>query len=85
MRYPIPQVLLRSDNASAQGSWKEVGLITPEDENAMFAYSNLNPLPGQTSAVGVAYESGDTLCTAAASACRIVYRVMQVQHGGTQH
>ena len=63
-------VLLRSDDLAK--SWSIVSAATPDNIDQMFAYSNLNALPGGS--VGLTFETGDAGCTAAASACRISYR-----------
>ena len=63
-------VLLRSDDLAK--SWSIVSAATPDNIDQMFAYSNLNALPG--GAVGLTFETGDAGCNAAASACRICYR-----------
>lgn len=79
-------VVLRStDLALSWGVWQEIG--ADDKGGSMFAYSNLNtmPAPGQKTggrggggvhahmALGLTYETGDTACTSAASACRIMF------------
>jgi hypothetical protein len=47
----------------------------------MYAYSNLNMLPEESSdklSVGLTYETGDTGCEASAAACKIVYRTFEL-------
>ena len=64
-----------------QETWTEVQSSTPEEPNAMYAYSNLNMLPAEDSdklSVGLTYETGDTGCEASAAACKIVYRTFEL-------
>lgn len=72
-------VLLQSDDL--QHSWQLVRSVSPERPHAMFAYSTLNRLPppaNGTISVGITYETGDPGCTPAASACKIVYRTLEI-------
>ena len=64
-----------------QETWVEVQSSTPEQPNAMYAYSNLNMLPAEDSdklSIGLTYETGDTGCEASAAACKIVYRTFEL-------
>ena len=64
-----------------QETWAEVTPATPEQPNAMYAYSNLNMLPEESSdklSVGLTYETGDARCEANAAACKIVYRTFEL-------
>ena len=64
-----------------QETWTEVTSATPEQPNAMYAYSNLNVLPEEgfdKLSVGLTYETGDTGCEASAAACKIVYRTFEL-------
>jgi len=54
-------------------------LLIIDIADKMFAYSSLNALPGDKTRVGITYETGDSGCTAAASACRIVYRTLPLK------
>ena len=69
-------VLLRSDDA--QRSWYRVAHATPEEKDAMFAYSALSAGASGSGKIGLTYETGNVNCTAEASACRIVYREIEV-------
>lgn len=68
-------------NLYVQETWVEVQSSTPEQPDAMYAYSNLNMLPAEDSdklSIGLTYETGDTGCAASAAACKIVYRTFEL-------
>jgi Neuraminidase (sialidase) len=74
------EVLMSTDAAQ---SWTKASSATPEEPTAMFAYSSLTALPNNGAGkggnqVGLTYETGDEACTPSASACRIMFRRLQL-------
>ena len=66
-------VVLRSTDAAE--SWQVAEWVpTLAPTGPMFAYSNLNEMAD--GGVGLTYETGDSGCEKAASACRIIFRVL---------